>query len=218
MSDPGTDELAALENDLDRLRMEMAVDVSDALAQLVATNPLFERTAQLATWIVSFPSATSQLLRVIARDRSASRNLAATVLGCGVAESDDVDEVLAVAFPDLTGPLRDAAADRAGVRRRVGITEGAGYAPVSPPDPAWRWPVAKPFPSVETTAGVQARLNYLELGAGPIDGEWSELTRRAFARWQVLNGFEPSGDADLDAIEFLELTTPDAPEQAKRYS
>jgi hypothetical protein len=208
----GTDELASLENDVDRLRIADAADVSGALTQLIATEPLFDRTVQLAEWIVAFPKATSQLLRVIANDRSASLKLASTVLGSRVVQSDDVDDVLATAFSDLSGPVREAAADRDGVRQRLGIDEGAGYESVRPPDPAWLWPVGKLFPSVETIAGVQARLNYLGLGAGPINGEWTEPTRRAFARWQVLNGFEPSGELDLHSIEHLALKTPDAPD------
>lgn len=43
----------------------------------------------------------------------------------------------------------------------------------------------------------------LGLGAGPVTGEWNELTRRAFSRWQVFRGQEPSGELDYFDPESL---------------
>jgi hypothetical protein len=207
----GTRELASLETDIDRLRISLPLDVSDARAELLGLDKLRERIALLAAWAVRLPKATSQLLRVIAADPRLSLELAATVLGCEVLDDDDIDEVVAAAFPQLSGPLFDAAADRVGVREIVGIAEGVGYKSVRAPETRWLWPKGKPFPPFDTVAGVQARLNYLDLGAGPVTGEWTEQTRLAFTRWQVLNGFVPSGELDDDA-EYLAFKTPDAPD------
>lgn len=212
MSDCGTSELAALDRDIDRLRLSVAEDVSAARAALLATEPLLNRIVQLGEWASAFPRATSQLLRVIARDPVASARLASTVLGCRWFDPDDADEVLAAAFPGIRGAVRDAAADRVGVRRLAGIAEGVGYMPVPPPDPTWLWPIGRPFPSADTVEGVQARLNYFDLGAGPVTGTWSEPTRRAFVRWQVLNGLEPNGVLDEDSIDHLAHMAPSAPE------
>ncbi|HEX7704058.1 MAG TPA: peptidoglycan-binding domain-containing protein, partial [Kofleriaceae bacterium] len=164
-------------------------------------------------WAVDFPKATSQLLRVIARDPETSFELAAAVLGTRVMQAgsrgEDTDDVLVAAFPRLRGPLRDAAADRPGVRELVGLAEGVGYESIPEPDPSWLWPADKTFPPADTIEGVQARLNFIDLGAGPIDGEWSELTRRAFVRWQVLNGFEPTGELDDDSISRISFDAPE---------
>jgi hypothetical protein len=119
---------------------------------------------------------------VIARDQDTATEIAPTILAARVLDREDVDEILAAAFPRLTGAYREAAADREGVRRMLGISEPLS---IKPPEPAWLWPSGKPYPPVDTIAGVQARLNYLELGAGPVDGEWTDLTRRALVRWEV---------------------------------
>ena len=203
-------ELASLENDVDRLRIAQARDVSTALAELRATEGIFSRVALLGKWWVDYPKATSQLLRVIERDPAIAVELAPTMLAADVLRDEYIDDILAVAFPDLEGPFREAALDRPGVRKRLKI--GDHKPSVPPPDPAWLWPAGKPFPPADTVEGVQARLNYLDLGAGPVDGQWTDLTRRAFVRWQVLNGIEPSGELDYESSDRIGLNTPDAPE------
>jgi hypothetical protein len=201
--------LASLDADIDRLRLSSAADVETALAELRAVSSVFSRAVLLGGWSLAYPRATSQLLRVIARDLDSAAEFAPTILAARVLETDDADGVLIAAFPTLTGVLREATADRAGVRRCLGISEPIS---VQPPEPTWLWPSGKPFPEADTIAGVQARLNYLDLGAGPINGEWTDLTRRAFTRWQVLNGFEPTGELDADTPHELALMTPEAPE------
>ncbi|HEX7704059.1 MAG TPA: hypothetical protein VF403_25125 [Kofleriaceae bacterium] len=195
--------MAELERDADRLRISQAVDVVGSRAELLATMSLRDRVALLSGWFVDFPKATSQLFRVIARDPDASLELASTVLGSRVLDGDDAHAVLVTAFPKLTGALRDAAADRLNVGSAVTVTV---------PDPSWLWPAGKPFPPADSVEGVQARLNYLDLGAGPISGEWNDLTRRAFTRWQVLTGFEPTGELDDDSAEYLAFKTPEMSE------
>lgn len=205
----GTEQLAALERDVDRRRVAMPVDVADALDELVALESVGKRVVLLNKWANAYPHATSQLLRVIARDPNTSLELAPTVLANELIGGEDGNDVLVAAFPSLVGALREAAADRIG--ERVGLEEDPRTT-VRAPDPSWLWPVGKPFPPADTVEGVQARLNYLELGAGPVDGEWTDLTRRAFVRWQVLNGFEPTGELDPICTEDLGVATPDAPE------
>ncbi|HEX7704060.1 MAG TPA: peptidoglycan-binding domain-containing protein [Kofleriaceae bacterium] len=193
--------------------MSEARDVAVALDELRAIESLPDRAVMLGGWASDFPRATSQLLRVIARDPVTSLELASTVLAAGVDRGvvgDNIDEVLIAAFPKLTGPLREAAADREGVRTHVALEDDLESLP--PPDPSWLWPVGRLFPAPETVEGVQARLNFRNLGAGPVNGTWNELTRRAFVRWQVLNGFEPTGELDARAIDTLRFTIPDAPD------
>jgi hypothetical protein len=194
-------ELASLDGDVDRLRISSRADVSDALAELLAQPTILGRVVALGEWLLAYPRATAQLLRVIAADREASVALASTVLAARILDDEDADDILVTAFVDLAEPLRDAAADRPGVRRRVGATT----TPLAPPDPAWLWPEGKPLPPADTVEGVQARLNALGLGAGPVDGEWTELTRRAFVRWQVLRALEPTGELDIESIDQLGL-------------
>jgi len=206
---PGATQLASLDADRDRLRLASAADVETALAELRAVSSVFSRAVLLGEWVLAYPRATSQLLRVIARDQDTAAEFAPPILAARVLEREDTDDILVAAFPKLTGAYREAAADRDGVRRQLGIAEPIS---VGPPDPAWQWPSGKPFPSADTVAGVQARLNYLDLGAGPVDGEWTDLTRRAFARWEVLHGFEPTGELDDRTTDELALMTPEAPE------
>jgi peptidoglycan hydrolase-like protein with peptidoglycan-binding domain len=55
---------------------------------------------------------------------------------------------------------------------------------------------------------MQARLNFFGYGAGPVTGEWSPLTRRALARWQIRAGLEPTGELDDDTVDRLKLDAP----------
>lgn len=206
---PGTTELAFLDADVDRLRIASARDVTMAIEELRAETSTLGRVALLGEWLLAYPRAMSRLLSVIAHDADLAYELAPAVLATAVLEREDVDDILAAAFPKLTGAYREAAVDRVGIRRRLGIKEPVR---VGPPDPSWLWPSKKRFPAIDTIEGVQARLNYLDLGAGPINGEWTDLTRRAFARWQVLSGLEPTGELDYDMPEELALRTPEAPE------
>lgn len=203
--------MAALDQDVDRLRIRQPADVSDAIEELLAVETPIDRVVLLGGWIVNYPRAASQLLGVVGKDQRAAVALSSTLLATAVADSDAVDEILATAFADLGGAVRDAAADRPGVRKLIGLADDNGYETVPPADPTWLWPVGKPFPAADTVQGVQARLNYLDLGAGPVDGQWTDQTRRAFVRWQVLNGLEATGELDLDSEDHLRLTTPDAP-------
>ena len=208
MSGRVTEQLAALDGDVDRLRISSPADVSEALAELLSGESTFVRVLSLGEWWATYPRATAQLLRTIARDPNASAALASTVLACEVLDDRDVDEILITAFPALRGAVRDAASDRPGVRRRVGIAETEPPS-IEAPNPMWLWPAGRPFPPAETVQGVQARLNHLGLGAGPVDGVWTPLTLRAVARWQVLNGLEPTGELDDVALDRLNLAARD---------
>ena len=212
MSDDGTAELAALENDGDLQRVCGTSVVSRAIEQLLATAEVGDRIVLLQTWSVDYPCATARLLSEIAQEPALATRIASAVVAGRVLDSELKDEVLAAAFPNLTGPLRDAAADREGVRRMVGLRDGHGYIAVPAPDPAWLWPSDKLFPDVDTVAGVQARLNYLGLAAGPVNDEWNDLTRNAYARFQVLNGLPPTGEWDFDSSDRLAVSTPECPE------
>lgn len=203
------EELESLEGDLDRLRIASSGDVATALSELQALDSPRSRSAILGGWWVKYRNATSQLLRVIARDQEMAEQFASTLLACEVLPADHVDDVLALAFPALTGAFRDAAMDRSGVRERLRIDEQLA---LPKPEAGWLWPEGKPFPPGDTVEGVQARLNYLGLGAGPVTGEWTDLTQRAFVRWQVLTGLAPTGELDLESTERLTLVTPEAPD------
>lgn len=211
---PGTSALAHLEGDVDRFRITQPRDVAPALEELLAVDDLLGRIVLLGGWSLDYRWATSYLLEVIAQDPAVSLELAPTILGCAIVNSgpapDGADAILAAAFPGLTGPWRDAAADRPGVRRRLKIPDGVGYEVVPTPEPSWLWPIGKPFPPADRVEGVQARLNYLGYGAGPVNGEWNEATRRAFVRWQVMRGLTPTGELEDEAIEDLRFQTPDA--------
>lgn len=52
------------------------------------------------------------------------------------------------------------------------------------------------FPSVDTTEGVQLRLNQLGFFAGPVDGEFAEVTQAALANFKRKNSL--SDDSELD--------------------
>jgi hypothetical protein len=206
---PGTRELAYLDQNHDLLRICSASSVSWAIDELRAKRSTLGRSVLLSGWKIAYRSAFAQLMIVIARDADTALELAPAVLATDVLDDDQVDDILVAAFPRLTGAYREAAADRDDVRRVLGITTPIL---VGPPDPSWLWPSGKPFPPADTIAGVQARLNYLEIGAGLVDGEWSDRTRRAFARWQVLSGLEPTGEVDYETPWEITFRTPDAPE------
>ena len=211
---PGTQALASLEDDVDRLRIREPSDVAAAAVELRALDALDDRIVALGGWALHYPRATSQLLGAIARDPDVSRELAATILGCTVGNCgpapDDADDILATAFPQLTGAWREAAADRPGVRARLGLPDEPPAVPA--PEPGWLWPLGEPFPPAERVEGIQARLNYLGYGAGPVSGDWTPELQRAFTRWQVASGLEPTGEVDADAVERLSFQTPDAPD------
>ena len=204
----GSDALASLEQDADRLRTARAADVSEAVAELVAMPSIRRRIAVLGEWWVTYRQATSRLLHVVARDVDLAAKLASTVLACDVLDDDDIDDVLAAAFPRLSNAFGAVAGERPGVRNRLGMPA----LPVTRVEPGWLWPVGRCFPDADTIEGVQARLNFLGFPAGPVDGEWTERTQHAFSSWQARNGFEPNGELGDDEVEHLRLTTPEAPE------
>ena len=206
MSDEGTEELEKLEHDEDFLRLGGAVGVSRSLEQLIQAEDVSARAAMLRHWAILFPRATAQLLTVISESAKLSTEFAPTVLASDLRYFNAADDVLITAMPNLEGPFRDAARDRIGVREALQITEPTS---VKSPEPEWFISIGKPFPPIETIAGVQARLNYLGFGAGPITGEWDEQTRRAFAQFQVANALSPSGELDPESIECLAVNTPD---------
>ncbi|HEY0191305.1 MAG TPA: hypothetical protein VGC42_09310 [Kofleriaceae bacterium] len=220
---PGGRQLAWLEREVDHLRMSWADDVAIAMKELRALDAAADKAYLLSGWALTFHRATTQLLAVISRDAELSLELSTTLLGCRAAEDlspDYVLKALATAFPRLESPWRDAAADRAGVRHILKIAEGEGYAAVTPPRPEWCWPRGKMFPAADTVEGIQARLNYLDFGCGPVTGTWDETTQRAFIRWQISVACEPveinptDNQYDLDSrflIEMLGGLTPDAP-------
>jgi hypothetical protein len=215
-STPGTQALASLESDVDRLRLRDPSDVSAALSELRALERLRDRIVELGGWALRYPRAIAHLLSVIAEDPDLSLELAPTILACPAVNNGEssytADEILAAAFPRLSGPLRHAAADRPVVRELLGIPEGVGYDVVPDPEPSWLWPLGKPFPRADSVVGIQARLNYLGYGAGQVNGEWNPETRRAFTRFQVKLGLEPTGEPNDESTEVLMFQTPDAPD------
>lgn len=206
---PGAAQLAALDADVDRLRITSADAVATAVEELRAASSSLAGAIMLGEWTLAYPRASAQLLRVVGRDADLAAELAPIVLAMNILEPEDSDTILVTAFPKLSGPYRAAAADRDGVRRRLRIDQPIE---VSPPEPSWLWPSGTPFPAADTISGVQARLNYLDLGAGPVDGVFTERTRRAWTRWEVLRGLVPTGELDPDTITELGLMTPEAPE------
>lgn len=196
----GAAQLAWLESEPDLTRVVIPSTVDRALAELLAIQGTHARCVLLYDWM-RWPSAFHQLVRVIAENPTASRELAPAVLATAL-DDDDANAILATAYPMLGGAYREAAADR------LGLSADA----LAPPRPEWQWPAGKPFPPWDSVEGVQARLNYLAFGAGPVDGQWTDRTQRAFVRWQVLNGHEPTGELDYLAQSDLGASTPDAPE------
>jgi hypothetical protein len=207
----GTESLASLEGDVDRLRIAQRMNVKPAIDELLALDRPMSRTVCLSGWAIAYPRATSQLLTVVARDPRLATELAQTVLGwipmmgTNHPELDSIDEILIAAFPALQGPWRDAAAERPDVRAAHTL---ADFEPLPPPEPGWQWPTGQPFPPADEVDGMQARLNFFGYGAGPVTGEWSPLTRRALERWQIHMGLEPTGELDDDTVDQLKLDTP----------
>jgi len=203
---PGEEVLAAFESEPDLRRILQPEHLTKVIAELRACENVLQGTALLCQWSLRYPNTTGYLLGAIAKDPVASLELAPVILSYS-SDPDSADEILAKAFPGLTGPYRDAAADRPGVRQILKLPEGVGYEAVPEPDPSWLWPKGKPFPDADTVEGVQARLNSLGYGAGPVNGEWSDLTRRAFVRWQIHEAFTPTGELDERSIEELAFQT-----------
>lgn len=213
---PGTRALAAIEHDDTFLRILGSMDLSAARDELMSLDDWGDASILLGRWASDYPTATSELIRRIARDPASALKLAPSVLGSYAVSKnrlvDDADELLSAVFPQLTGPWRDAAADRPGVRQLLGLPAGEGYASVPEPEPSWLWPVGKPFPPADTVAGVQARLNYFDRGCGPVTGEWNDSTRHALERWQIEHLLEPTGEMDAETVERLGDWAPAAPE------
>ena len=210
---PGARSLEMVEHDQDLPHILYAVNLKPAQDELLNVD-VPHGIALLARWGLDYPTATGELLSRLAKDPESALKLAPIVLGVtNHWLEDEFDEILAAAFPQLTGPWRDAAVDRSGVRELLKLPLGAGYEVVPKPDPSWKWPIGKPFPSGDTVEGVQARLNYFGRGCGPVTGEWNEMTQRALMRWQIENGIEPTGELDEDTIFELEHWAPSAPER-----
>ncbi|MEQ1568237.1 MAG: peptidoglycan-binding domain-containing protein, partial [Myxococcota bacterium] len=114
-----------------------------------------------------------------------------------------LDEIVVAAAGSLEGGWRSAAADRPAVRAVHPLEDPRA---VSPP-----WPAGAPFPDPSTPAGIAARLNWLDYGAGAGEDGWTPALRSALSRWQIHAGLEPTGSPDPDTIERLTEATPDAP-------
>ncbi len=118
-----------------------------------------------------------------------------------------IDEALALAWPHLPPHYREAAALSPTVQRARGL-------PAPDPldvEPEWKWKKGLPFPAPNTVEGIQARLNWLGFGCGPVDGRWSVRCTSALRRWQVRAGREPEGEPTEEEGEELAMETPDAP-------
>ncbi|MEO7730238.1 MAG: hypothetical protein ABIY55_04650 [Kofleriaceae bacterium] len=63
MSGRGAEQLAALDGDVDRLRISSPADVSEALVDLLAGETTFNRVLSLGEWWATYPRATAQLIR-----------------------------------------------------------------------------------------------------------------------------------------------------------
>jgi hypothetical protein len=197
--------LEAYERDPELLRGVRPADlrvVTDELASL--PSPL-TRLVRLGEWASAAPRATGAWLGLLADDPVQAALVAPTLaawlgrLGPASPLIPAVDEVLATAFPTLHGPWRDAAAERPAVRARHDPR-------VDPLPEGGRWPAGAALPPVGRVEGVQARLDRLGYGT-PLDGAWSEATRRALARWQLHNGLEPTGELDDDTADELTAQT-----------
>lgn len=172
----GTEQLAALEADEDRLRLALP-DVVVAKRELLATDDALERIALLSEWATEYPNATAKLLSNLCEDTPAAVELAPAIIGSRALDRDELaDDVLRRALPQLGGAFRDVAELRL-----------AGH-----PLPAW-----------DTIPGIQARLACLGFDVGTIDGVWDGQTRAAYTRFQQLNGFPPTGERDPLVDELL---------------
>ena len=208
--------LADVEKDDSLLHILSSLNFTRALDELLSVTTVFDGIVLLGDWALDYPAATGELLRRVARDSNAALKLTPVILGCVAVKdgplSEEGDEILAAAFPELKSPWRDAAADREGVRELLNLSEGEGYDAIPPPDSSWQWPSDKPFPPPDSIAGAQARLNYVGLGCGPVNGEWNGATRRATTRWQIERGLTPTGELDDATIDQFEHYIPAHPE------
>ncbi|MEQ1572587.1 MAG: peptidoglycan-binding protein [Myxococcota bacterium] len=205
-------ELALLESDEDRLRLANPADVAGPLAALLAIDGVLGRRVQLTTWARSWPRATAQLVACVTG--STVDEIVPTLLGWDYAPTElraGIDELLISAFPRLEGAYREAAAERPFVRAHHRLVVGRDYTPLQPVDPSWLWPSGRPFPGAESWSGVQARLNWLGYGSGPINGVADDRTRRALARWQLHACLAPTGEIDEETAQVLAWDTPEAP-------
>lgn len=210
-----TQSLVALDGDDERLRLAHADDVRGPLQVLLDLDDELERIVLLDRWVEAAPRATVQLLAVAAREGVRAVQLGPTMARyiTQLATSPLIpvaDEILATAFPNLEGVYREVAAERPAVQHAHGLAAGRDFHPLPDVAPTWRWPGGTPFPSIEQVEGVQARLNWLEFGSGPIDGELGPMTLRALARWQLFACLEPTGTLDEWSRTELAATTPDA--------
>src|ERR1700733_822097 len=119
--------LEALDQNHNMLMLSLERHVSMAKAELLATEPLEDQILKLIRWQANYPRATGQLLRVVSADPDTSAALARCVFGAHNVDGGIMDSVLAAGFSRLTGPVRDAAADRPRVRKIVGLRENDGY-------------------------------------------------------------------------------------------
>lgn len=203
--------LLQLEQQPDLMRAPGAWDPDPLFQELAATESLLNAVVLLDQWKEGAPRGIAAL---IARIDDGWAQKLAKILCCWRMQlavpgplTVAMDEALALAWPSLPPAYREAAALWPTVQRAWGL-------PAPDPlrvDPAWKWKEGVPFPAPETVEGIQARLNWLGFGCGPVDGRWSTRCASALRRWQVRAGREPEGVPTEEEGERLALETPDVP-------
>jgi len=214
---PGTRAMETFEGERDARLAQLHGMLAPAIDELRAADGLLPRLALLASWALHYPAAIVHLFDIIGRDRALAEELAPSLLAVSYQLDSTllpaIDDALIAAFPTLAGAYREAAAERPAIRAAFGLIEGTDYHAIPALDPAWKLGAGAPYPPATEVAGIQARLNYLGYAAGPITGAWSEVTRRALARWQLHQGIDPTGETDADTIDKLDWETPDRASQ-----
>ena len=193
------------------LRAPGAWDPGPLLDRLASTDSTLDAVVLLDEWKAAAPRGIAALIARIDEVRAArlGKILCCWRMQLGVPGPLTValEEALALAWPALPPAYREVAAQWSPVQRAWGL-------PAPDPldvDPAWKWKEGHPFPPPGSIEGIQARLNWLGLGCGPVNGRWSARCASALRRWQVRAGREPVGEPLAEEGEELALETPDAP-------
>lgn len=203
--------LLQLQKEPELLRAPGAWDPDPLFQQLEATESPWDAMRLLDEWRADAPRG---LVALIARIDEGWAQKLGKILCCWRMQlavpgplTVAIDEALALAWPSLPPAYREVAALWPIVQRAWGL-------PAPDPlrvDPAWKWKEGVPFPPPQTVEGMQARLNWLGLGCGPVDGRWNTRCTTALRRWQVSAGREPEGEPTEEEGEELALETPDVP-------
>lgn len=216
-SSPNESLLARLEADRDWLRVVSTAELAGPAAELLEVEDLLSQVVLLKGWSRRWPLATARVLHAIGGDLAAALALspcaAALVGSISPAQPlmGGLESVLIGALPALSGPWLDAALERPEVRRAAAPHQVAGWTPLTAPPLERRWPDGRAFPPIETIAGAQARLTWLGLDPGPVDGVLGERTLRALHRFQLQQCLEPTGRLDRATVDALAFECTESP-------